>query len=73
MSTATLTHQPMPARDPRAATTSATQTAAPEKTYAEQDAHDTRVIAALAGGAALIILVFWIGMMTWLSSYGPTI
>lgn len=74
MSTATLLHQPQTARDARKTErTGAAPEAAPARTQAEQDAHETRVIASLAGAAALIILVFWIGMMWWLSGYGPTV
>lgn len=73
MSTATLTHQPMPARAPAAEESHSVPSPASNSASdrATSDARETRLLATIAGVAALIILVFFLVMMWLLSGYGP--
>lgn len=74
MSTATL-HQHQPTRTPasangeRAQPARATASEAPSRPATTDDG--TRLLATLAGAATLVILVFFLAMMWWLSGYGP--
>ncbi len=74
MSTATVSHQPTPARKSaqKASQAAAAPAPATPRDRAAQDAHETRLLATITGVASLIILVFFIAMMWWLSGYGPT-
>ncbi|MBJ7470544.1 MAG: hypothetical protein JHD16_04550 [Solirubrobacteraceae bacterium] len=71
MSTATASHHSLPSRKAAGAATKAAPTAVAQvRTQAESDARDTRLLLAISGAATLIILVFFLGMMLWLSSFG---